>query len=75
MKIKAIKRNHSIVLNLSEQEMAALNSLAKRRGATKSGVMRQALRLYESLDLRVSEGAKLVLEAPRKGEKSEVLLL
>ena len=75
MKLKPLKRDRSIVLNLSDQEMAALDALAARRGQTKSGVLRQALRLYESLDQRVAEGAKLVLEAPRKGEKSEVLLL
>jgi len=75
MKLKPVRRIRSIVLNLSDQEMAALDALAKRRGQTKSGVLRQALRLYESLDQRVAAGAKLVLEAPRSGEKSEVLLL
>lgn len=75
MKLKPLRRDRPIVLNLSDAEMAALDALAKRRGQTKSGVLRQALRLYESLDQRVADGAKLVLEAPQKGEKSEVLLL
>ena len=55
--------------------MSALDRLAERKGQTKSGVLRQALRLYESLDTRVSQGERLVLEAPDKGEKAEVLVL
>lgn len=75
MKIKATKRDRALVLNLSEREMSALDDLAERKGQTKSAVLRQALRLYESLDARVSKGARLVLEAPDKREKAEVLLL
>jgi predicted transcriptional regulator len=75
MKIKVTKRDRSLVLNLSEREMSALDKLAERKGQTKSAVLRQALRLYESLDTRVSQGARLVLEAPDKREKAEVLLL
>ncbi len=75
MKKATKRRDRSLVLNLSEPEMAALDQLAKRKGQTKSAVLRQALRLYESLDARVSQGARLVLEAPDKLEKAEVLLL
>ena len=75
MKIKVTKRDRSLVLNLSKREMTALEQLAERKGQTKSAVLRQALRLYESLDARVSQGARLVLEAPDKREKAEVLLL
>jgi len=75
MKIKVTKRDRSLVLNLSKREMSALEQLAERKGQTKSAVLRQALRLYESLDARVSQGARLVLEAPDQREKAEVLLL
>lgn len=75
MKSKLTKRDKSLVLNLSEREMSALNRLAERKGQTRSAVLRQALRLYESLDVRVSQGDRLMLEAPDKGEKAEVLLL
>ena len=75
MKAKLTRRDRSLVLNLSEREMLALDQLAERKGQTKSGVLRQALRLYESLDARVADGARLVLEAPDKKEKSEVLLI
>jgi predicted transcriptional regulator len=72
---KITKREKSIVLNLSAREMEALDSLADRKGQTKSAVLRQALRLYEALDSRVSSGERLVLEAPDKSEKSEVFWL
>lgn len=71
----APKRDYSLVLNLSAQEMSALDNLAARKGQTKSAVLRQALRMYESLDLRISDGSRLLLEAPVSGEKSEVLFL
>jgi predicted transcriptional regulator len=72
---KITKREKSIVLNLSAREMEALDSLADRKGQTKSAVLRQALRLYEALDSRVSSCERLVLEAPDKSEKSEVFWL
>lgn len=75
MKLKQTKRDRALVLNLSEREMSALDQLAERKGQTKSALIRQALRLYESLDIRISEGARLVLEAPDKKDKAEVLLL
>lgn len=75
MKVKALKREKSLILTLSSNEMAALEKLAGKRGLTKSAVLRQSLRLFESLDSRISNGERLVLEAPRTKEKSEVLLI
>lgn len=75
MKLKAQKREKGLMLSLSEIEMAALERLADRKGQTKSAILRQALRLYESLDTKLSEGMRLVLEEPNKTDKTEVLLL
>ncbi len=75
MQLKAQKREKGIMLSLSEVEMEALARLADRKGQTKSAILRQALRLYESLDTKLSEGNRLVLEAPDKMDKAEVLLL
>jgi hypothetical protein len=63
------------MLTLSENEMRALERLADRKGQTKSALLRHALRLYESLDVRLSQGNRLVLEPPDKKDKTEVLLL
>lgn len=63
------------MLTLSESEMMALGRLADGKGQTKSAILRQALRLYESLDAKLSQGNRLLLEAPDKADKTEVLLL
>jgi predicted transcriptional regulator len=73
--MKTTKRDYPLVLNLSKNEMSALEALAQRKGQTKSALLRQALRLYESIENRVSQGARLVLEEPSKKEKAEVLVL
>ncbi len=63
------------MLNLSKNEMSVLDRLALSKGQTRSAVLRQALRLYESLDLRMAQGARLVLEETDKKGKAEVLFL
>lgn len=73
MKAKTIKR--ALVLTLSESEMTALGRLAGRKGQTKSAILRQALRLYDSLDTKLSQGNRLMLETPERSSKTEVLLL
>jgi predicted transcriptional regulator len=73
--MKTTKRDFPLVLNLSKDEMSALDRLAESKGQTKSAILRQALRLYESLDYRLSQGARIVLEEPEKKEKAEVILL
>jgi predicted transcriptional regulator len=73
--MKINKRDYPLVLNLSKNEMAALDRLAERKGQTRSAVLRQALRLYESVDAHIAQGARLVLEEPDKKEKAMVLLL
>ncbi len=65
----------SLVLALSETEMGALGRLATKRGLTKSGVLRQALRLYESIEDRIDRGEKLYVEDPKKKTKSELMLV
>ncbi len=61
-------------LNLSDAEMAALEELARVKGLTKTAVLRQALRLYQTLHCRLERGEKLYFEGEAK-EKSELLLL
>ncbi len=65
----------SLILALSEVEMGALDRLAAKRGSTKSGVLRQALRLYESIEGRLAQGEKLYVEDSKKKTKSELMLV
>lgn len=64
--------NKTMTLNLTEREMAVLNELAKRKGLSKTAVMRQALRLYQIVDRRLAAGGRLVFSDDDK-MKSELL--
>lgn len=68
-------KKKSMVLNLQTQEMQLLELLAERRGTTKTGLLRQALKLFESIDERMERGERLYLENPENKEKMELMLL
>lgn len=65
----------TMTLNLSEPEMAVLDSIAARKGLSKTALVRQALRLYQSVDVRLERGEKMVFENPSSREKAELLVL
>jgi hypothetical protein len=49
----------TMTLNLTEREMAALESLSTNKGMSKTAVMRQALRLYELVEHRIAKGERM----------------
>ncbi len=65
----------SLTLNLSSQEMKALDALAGKKELSKTAVIRQALRLYQLLDERISQGERLVIEDEKLNKKAEVMML
>jgi predicted transcriptional regulator len=65
----------TMTLNLTEAEMEALENLAAKKDLTKTAVLRQALRLYQTVDLRLEEGDKLFFEGPNEEKKVEVMVL
>ncbi|TWU00392.1 Ribbon-helix-helix protein, copG family [Botrimarina colliarenosi] len=65
----------TMTLNLTAAEMEALEELSARKDLSKTAVMRQALRLYQMVDVRVAEGEKLFFEDEAKKKKSEVMVL
>jgi hypothetical protein len=64
-----------MTLNLSDQEMKVLEQLAQKKELTKTGVMKLALRLLQTLDARVELGKKLLIEDEATSEKSELVIL
>ena len=62
-----------MTLNLTDAEMAALEELASKKDLSKTAVLRQALRLYQMVDVRFERGEKLVFED--KGEKKAELVV
>lgn len=65
----------TMTLNLTEQEMLALEALSTQKDLTKTAVLRQALRLYQLVDARLAQGGKLFFEDTDKKEKAELMVL
>ncbi len=65
----------TMTLNLTPAEMTALEELARKKDLTKTAVIRQALRLYQAVDLRMDEGEKLFFEDEKANKKTEVVVL
>jgi len=64
-----------MTLNLTEAEMKVLEELCERKDLSKTAVLRQALRLYQLVEVRVEKGDKLFFEDEKTKEKAEVMML
>ena len=64
-----------MTLMLSDKEMSLLDHLAKRRSMSKTALLRQALRLYQSLTERIENGEKVFVEHPNTKDKTELMVL
>lgn len=64
----------TMTLNLTEDEMAVVEELARKKDLSKTGLMRQALRLYQLLDARLLDGDKILLEDKEK-KISELVII
>lgn len=56
----------TMTLNMSAREMAALTELAEWHDMSKTQVMRQALRLYQLVNIRVRAGERLYFSGDEK---------
>ncbi len=65
----------TMTLNLTEAEMEVLEQLSAVKDVSKTAILRQALRLYQLVDRRMSEGHTLYLEDKDQTHKSELMLL
>ena len=54
---------------------ASLRNLAKKKDLTKTALVRQAIRLYQMIEVRLSQGEKLVFEDEKAQKKAELLVL
>lgn len=70
-----MSNKRTMTLNLNEAEMEALEELAKRKELSKTAVVRQALRLYQTVSLRLESGEKLFFEDEIEKKKAEVMVL
>lgn len=65
----------TMTLNLTDAEMGVLEGLCAKKDLSKIGVIRQALRLYQMVDVRLERGDKLFFEDDKTKDKLEVMML
>lgn len=65
----------TMTLNLTEAEMSALEHLCEKKDLSKTAVLRQALRLYQMIEVRIERGEKVFIENDKTKEKAELALL
>lgn len=64
-----------MTLMLSDKEMSLLDQLSQSRGMSKTALVRQAIRLYQSVTERLENGEKVFVEKPSTKEKTELMVL
>lgn len=72
-KISTAKR--TMTLNLTDAEMEVLEDLCVKKDLSKTAVLRQALRLYQLIEVRIEKGNKLYFEDAVSKDKAEVMML
>jgi predicted transcriptional regulator len=65
----------TMTLNLTEAEMKALDELSVTKDMSKTAVLRQALRLYQMVEARLTRGEKLFFEHDSTKEKAELMMI
>ena len=65
----------TMTLNLSDREMQVLDELCAKKGLNKTALIRQALRLYQAVDVRLEQGDKLLFENDETKKQSELVVL
>lgn len=65
----------TMTLNLTDTEMEVLEQLADKKDLSKTGVLKQALRLYQAVNARIERGEKLFFEDELKKDKAELMVL
>ncbi len=69
------REKKTMTLNLAAAEMQVLEELSDRKEISKTAVLRQALRLYQMIEARLSRGEKLYLEDALTKDKAELMML
>lgn len=65
----------TMTLNLTEAEMRTLEEMSEQKDLSKTALIRQAIRLYQLIDTRLSQGEKLYFEDDLSKEKKEFMVL
>jgi hypothetical protein len=63
-----------LTVQFSEDEMAVMDEICQRKHTTKNALLRQCLRLYQLVDVRMNAGQKLFFE-DKENRKSEMIIV
>ena len=64
----------TMTLNLTDKEMQVIEKLAQEKDLSKTALIRQAIRMYQIIEDRISNGEKLFVEDSEK-QKTELMVL
>lgn len=70
-----MNEKRTMTLNLTEREMEVLEELCKLKDMSKTAVLRQALRVYQMIDMRMRAGEKLHFEDEKNNKKAEMVFV
>lgn len=70
-----VSSKKTMTVNFTEAEMEALEALSTERDVSKTAIVRQALRLYQLVNVRLRLGDKLFLEGADPKDKKELVVL
>src|SRR5260370_24793537 len=65
----------TMTLNLSAHEMDVVERLADEKGLSKTALVRQALRLYQSISTPLDDGENVFVGHPTTKEKPDLMVL
>lgn len=64
----------TMTLNLTDKEMQVIEKLAQEKDLSKTALIRQAIRMYQIIETRISNGDKLFVEDNEK-QKTELMVM
>ena len=68
-------QKRTMTLNLTDGEMKTLEDLSLQKDLSKTALIRQALRRYQLVEVRLARGEKLFFEDEANKKKSELMVL
>ena len=57
-----MKAKRTMTLNLTDAEMIVLEELCAKKDISKTALLRQALRLYQTIEIRLERGDRMYFE-------------
>jgi hypothetical protein len=73
-KEEEVMQAKTMTLNLTQKEMNALDELSQKKRLRKTAMIKQCLRVYQAIEMRLERGEKIFFEDHKK-DKAELVPL